>query len=295
MGSLLRAATAVAAGSVFVAGARGGSTAGSAVVFSATPSGSSIEQLFSIQPSGAGLRQITRGAHPAVDPAFSPAGTKLAFARSGVGIFTVSPGGGGLHRVTTGGRDSYPTWSPDGKRIAFIRPIGAEWRLYVVQASGGRPRWLSHAPPAGRPTWTTKGLLIASGGDLLKIDTSSGHVLKYYGANIDAIWGLDSVTLSPSVSRLTFVGTRAPEPGDMECGEGPCQRFGLFIESLTTKVKKPRLIVKDSGPAAFSPDGTQLALVSAGKLEIRSVAGASRRLLSTGSAYPTDDGPPAWR
>ena len=31
--------------------------------------------------------------------------------------------GTGLHRLTTNGRDSYPTWSPDGKQVAFVRPF----------------------------------------------------------------------------------------------------------------------------------------------------------------------------
>jgi dipeptidyl aminopeptidase/acylaminoacyl peptidase len=294
MAALQRAAGAVAIGFVVAASACGVSKADGAIVFSATPSGSLVEQLFSIAPSGGALSQLTTGAKPAIDPAFSPTSATLAFARSGSGIFTVSANGSGLRRVTTGGRDSYPTWSPDGKRLAFIRPVGTKWRLYVVGAGGGPLRQLASAPPAGRPTWTNKGLLIASGGDLLQVATASGHVLKYYGANIDAIWGLNSVTLSPGVSRLTFVGARPPEPGDLECGEGPCQRFGLFMESLTTKVKKPALIVKDSGPAAFSPDGTRLALVSGGKLEIRSLAGTVEKMLWTGNAYPTDDGPPAW-
>jgi hypothetical protein len=130
---------------------------------------------------------------------------------------------------------------------------------------------LTKAPPAGWPSWTKAGLLIPSGGDLLRIDPASGKVLEYYGANMDAIWGLNTVALSPGVSMLTYVGAREPEPGDKECGEGPCQRFGLYLESLLTRAKKPRMIVKDAGTATFSPDGKWIVYANAGALKLRSV------------------------
>jgi hypothetical protein len=154
---------------------------------------------------------------------------------------------------------------------------------------------LGKAPPSGRPSWTKAGLLIPSGGDLLRIDPKTGHVLKYYGANIDAIWGLNTVALSPDLSKLTYIGARAPDPGDKECGEGPCQRFGLFSESLTAKKKKPRLLVKDVGPAVFSPDGAQLAYAGGGQLQLRSVTSGSTHALATGTVAPATSAPPAWQ
>lgn len=264
------------------------------IVFSATPPGEHVDQLYRIQSSGGGLQQLTKGAYPSDDPSFSPNGTRIAFARGGVGILTMNPDGSGLHRVTTNGRDSFPAWSPDGKRIAFVRPVGTKWRVYVASSAGDAPRRLAQAPPAGRPSWTKAGLLVPSGGDLLRIDDRTGHVLKYYGANIDAIWGLNTVAVAPDRTRLTYVGARAPEPGDMECGEGPCQRFGLYLESLTTKRKKPQMIVKDAGPAGFSPDGRQLAFTDGGKLVLRTLGGGSTAL-ATGGAYPTNAAPPAWQ
>lgn len=292
--SLRLAAVLAAAAVVLETSACGGGSTGDAIVFSAATAGSTA-QLFSIDASGAGLTQLTTGAHPAMEPALSPDGKELAFSRIGVGVFTLRNDGTGLHRVTTGARDSYPTWSPDGRRIAFVRPVGARWQLDVVPKGGGRPKWLSQSPPAGRPSWTKAGLLVPSGGDLLRVDPATGHVLKYYGANIDAIWGLNTVSLSPSATTLTFVGARAPEPGDKECGEGPCQRFGLYLESLTTRAKHPRLILRDSGPATFSPDGKQLALVTGdNKLELLPVGGGAPKLIATGSVYPSDTAPPAW-
>lgn len=252
-------------------------------------------QLYRVRSSGGGLRQITTGAKAAVDPAFSPLGRRIAFARLGVGIFTMNPDGTGLRRLTTNGRDSFPTWAPTGGRIAFVRPVGSRWRIFVLSASGGTPHVLGKAPPAGRPSWTKAGLLVPSGGDLLRIDPTTGRVSKYYDASIDAIWGLSTVSLSPDSSRLTYMGARAPDPGDKECGEGPCQRFALYLESLTAQKKKPHLLVKDAGPASFSPDGRELAYAAGGRLFLRSVASGSTHGLAIGTIAAATSAPPAWQ
>jgi hypothetical protein len=120
-------------------------------------------------------------------------------------------------------------------------------------------------------------------------------VLKYYNANIDAIWGLNSVTISPAVSLLTYVGARDPEVGDMECGEGACQRFALYVERLKAKKSRPQLLVKDAGPAAFSPDGHRVAFVAGGSLILHSATGKQQTTLATPSVTPQTTGPPAWR
>jgi WD40 repeat protein len=122
-------------------------------------------------------------------------------------------------------------------------------------------------------------------------------VLKYFGATIDAVWGLNTVSLAPDDSLLTYVGSRAPEPGDKECGEGPCQRFALYKESMLTKNKTPRLVVKDVGPATFSPDGRQLVFVAQNtKLQFWTLAtGRASKSVSIGANYATVAAAPAWQ
>ena len=106
---------------------------------------------------------------------------------------------------------------------------------------------------------------------------------------------MNSVTLSPNRSLITFVGARAAEPGDKECGEGPCQRFALYKESLLTKVKKPQKVTDDTGPAGFSPNGTQLAFVAHGGLVLWPLAGGTSTTIPTGDVTPTVSAPPAWQ
>jgi dipeptidyl aminopeptidase/acylaminoacyl peptidase len=277
------------------AGSSSAASTGNTIIFAATTADVHVDQLFSIQPSGEGLKQITTGSYPSDAPAFSPNGKRVAFERLGVGILTMNPDGSGLHRVTTNPRDSFPTWSPDGSHIAFVRPQGARWIPFIVATKGGAPKALKKSPPAGRPSWTTGGLLIASGGDVVKIDTKTGRVLKYLGADIDAIWGLNTVTLSPSRALLAFVGARDPIPGDKECGDGVCQRFGLYLQTMLPKPKRPQMIVRDAGPAAFAADGKRIVYAAGGQLYIRSVATGITTPIPTTGATPTGSAPPAWR
>ena len=278
-----------------LAASAGSATSDGLIVFPAMPSGKNVPQLYAVRPSGDGLTQLTSSAVAALDPDFSPNGKRIAFARAGYGIYTMNPDGTGLRRATTNARDAYPTWSPDGRQIAFVRPLGPAWKIFIVAASGGKPRLLHFAPPAGRPSWTQTGLLVPTGGDLLRADPKSGKVLKYFNASIDAIWGLNSVSVSPGVTSLTYVGSRDPVTGDMECGDGPCQRYGLYFENLTAKKKIGKLLVRDAGPAAFAPNGQRLAFVVNGALTLRSIASGTQVAIETPGITPVTSTPLAWR
>jgi TolB protein len=279
---------------VAVQTAGGTSSASRWIVFSAHPDGSGAAQLFRIETTGEGLQQITKGRLPATAPAFSPHGNRLVFVRLGSGIFSVKLNGSGLRRLTSGTRDSYPAWSPDGKRIAFVRPYRAQWRLYVMSASGGNVLRLRQAPPAGRPTWAADGkaILIPAAGDLVRVDVRSGNVLKYYGLTLD-IQTAQTATLSPNHRMIAYVGPRV-STGPDDCGEGPCPQYGLYLANVP-KPHRPRRIVNDTGPADWSPDGKTLAFVSRGVLTLWLVATKQRTDIATGPHVVTGDAPPAWQ
>ncbi len=264
------------------------------IVFAAHPDGSGPAQLFRIQTTGEGLQQITKGRLPATAPAFTPNGNRIVFVRLGSGIFSVKLDGSGLHRLTSGTRDSYPVWSPDGKRIAFVRPYRAQWRLHVMSASGTKLLRLPQAPPAGRPTWSAEGkaIRIPAAGDLVRVDSRSGKVLRYYGLALDIQTG-QTATLSPSRRMLAYVGPRI-STGPDDCGEGPCPQYGLYLARVS-KPHRPRRIVNDTGPAGWSPDGRSLVFVSRGALTLWVVASSQRTAISTGPHVATGDAPPAWQ
>jgi Tol biopolymer transport system component len=87
----------------------------------------------------------------------------IAYARSG-NIYVARPGG--LHRrfVTSG---VSPDWSPDGRRLLFVRPLARLTfdspigRMYAAGAHGEGLRRIGPPADASRPVWSPQGNWIA--------------------------------------------------------------------------------------------------------------------------------------
>jgi dipeptidyl aminopeptidase/acylaminoacyl peptidase len=292
LGACLCAVVAVVAAGQAASGA---SSPARWLVFSAHPNGATGPiQLMRIQTNGEGVRQITTGGKPATQPALSPDGKRIAFARLGSGIFRMNLDGTGLRRVTSGVRDIYPVWSPDGKRIAFLRPFQTEWRLYVVAPAGTGERRLPQAPPAGRPTWTPNGksILIPSAADLIQVDSLTGKIQRYFGLTLD-IQTTQTATVSPDIRSVAYIGPRQ-STGAEDCGEGRCPQYALYLARVPAP-HRPRRLVNDTGPAGWSPDGTILAYAHLDALTLRTVATGATRTIATKPHVAAGDSPPAWQ
>ncbi len=125
------------------------------------------------------------------EPAFSPDGRTIAFARGG-DIYSVRPDGSGQRRLSSGpALDSRPIVSPDGRTVVFERraAAGTAADLYVVGATGGGLRALTSGPaddseadfsPDGRTIVFVRGLAGAEGGndDLWSV-RPSGSALRH--------------------------------------------------------------------------------------------------------------------
>ena len=121
--------------------------------------------------------------------------------------------------------DDYPTWSPDGRRIAFLRgrhaSYGARPRrdpldgydLYVVNADGSGLRRLtlptrgSTVSCSGQVVWSPDGRTIYFGRYLVRTDGSGARRLPYIPST--AVW-------SPDGRRIAFTRMR------VRTGPGPC-------------------------------------------------------------------------
>ncbi|MDT0630117.1 CehA/McbA family metallohydrolase [Rubrivirga litoralis] len=116
------------------------------------------------------------------DPAPSPDGRTLALASRGW-LWLLDLETGVARRLTSGGAvDARPAWSPDGRRLAFVRDTGRETSIVVLDVEGGAERVV--AAEAGLeldPAWTPDGaaLVYAAAGEngvgLRRIDLATGE------------------------------------------------------------------------------------------------------------------------
>jgi TolB protein len=98
-------------------------------------------------------------------PAGELAGRQLLVATFRTGdteIFLVDPDSGDARNLTRSPRSSerYPSWSPDGKRVAFNSGRDGTFNLYLIDADGENLRQLTHekAPVVvGMQSWTADG------------------------------------------------------------------------------------------------------------------------------------------
>jgi len=94
-------------------------------------------------------------------PAWSPTGEWIAFAgranrKDKMDIFLVDVTGAQVRQLTHGeGSNEDPTWSPDGRLLAFSSTREGRSQIYVMDADGSAPRRIADVPGASStPHWS---------------------------------------------------------------------------------------------------------------------------------------------
>jgi TolB protein len=107
-----------------------------------------------------------------LDPAWSPDGTRIAFAASDFPglpavIALIEPDGEGYRPLEgTGASDITPVWSPDGTRIAFASFAQGDNDLYVMASDGTGLIQLTADPSSDiQPEWSPDGLYVVFASD----------------------------------------------------------------------------------------------------------------------------------
>jgi TolB protein len=257
-------------------------------------------ELYTITDDGGGFRKVTRNTQrrAEIQPAWSPDGTRIAFARSEAcrvplgscyAIWTVHADGTDLRRLTSTrvrvrGRlrplSSFaPTWSPDGARIAYVRgvePSGATI-LWVMNAEGTEKRRLAATSSADHPAWSPDGGRIAfsAGGsqDIYVLDVRDRQVRRLFNTPLLAESLPD---WSPDGQRIAY--EREDQGG-----------YDVFVMDADGRNRRDvsRHNATDSNPV-WSPDGTEIAFGSDRNEDLAifivsaDTAGAPRRLIAPG-------------
>ena len=208
-------------------------------------------------------------------------------------LYVMNADGSSVHRLgpTFSGFGSL-AWSPEGRRIAFVGPLGspATMAVYVTNADGSDPRKLTDtAPDLGSLAWSPDGRNIA----YVKGATCSpwprcGHA-EVWVTNADgsgrrrvAVGGNSELSWSPDGRSLVYASKYRPHPNN------PRVRY-LYVSNIfrvnADGSGKRRLT--DGGQPLWSPDGKQIAFIrwpgGRGELYLMNPDGSGqRRITHTG-------------
>ncbi len=252
------------------------------VIYTAIYFGQNDRELYAIDGDGRHLRQLTRNTVDDIEPAWSPDGRRIAFARGRLryrvprvaSIWTMRPDGTGARRVTRGRLDTDPSWAPNNKRIAFER----NGHVALVSADGGRVRVVA----TGRqPAWSPNGRLLA----VADADELGVSVIAPDASGLRTLFRTErhDETGTPIVSSPAWRPDGTGVTFDLLLDHGRWAEEWAVTASLDGSVSSQLQCTGDH--PAWSPDGAWLACdgISVGRGDAQ-----DRRTL-------TDGFEPAWR
>lgn len=224
--------------------------------------------------AGGGESNLTASPEPDLDPAWSPNGNRIAFARVPAGerrpsIYLMNANGSGLVRLTnSNAADRHPAWSPGGDWLAFVRSFPPEGRsqIWKIRPNGSGVTKLTGTGPGtinGSPVWYhdglaeriafTRAITGASFPSIRRIDAGSGgngKLLSGDGTSIHANpdWGVIG-----GQGTLAFELCCPGGGGDLakvdDKGTGP---FSFILQTPTTDEADPAVSAETPSRLAYA-------------------------------------------
>lgn len=196
--------------------------------------------------------------------------------------WTVRPDGTGLRRIDTGRSERSPSWSPDGRRLAFSangRGLNRQ-EIFISSPVGSNLRRLTHnSDDDAAPAWSPDGARLAFARYVRRAREYRLYVIRADGLGEFRLFRsrtcLGAPAWSPDGATILF---------HLGCGASAI----YAIDSLGRS--KAKLIAPGFSPA-WSPDGRRIAYLTPQRLMIANADGTGGTTLATSEAFTSG---PAW-
>jgi Tol biopolymer transport system component/imidazolonepropionase-like amidohydrolase len=200
------------------------------------------------------------------------------------GIWILPSRGGAATRITPELLEArQPSWSPDGRSIAFQGYDDGTWHIYVIPRGGGDAKAITSGPFDDRePAWSHDGSRIAFSSDRYGGITTIWTVAVSTG-EVHQLTTRDGwmPTWSPNDQEVTFVSADAGERTRRDA------RPGLYAVAADGGERYIATDVSNEGTpsaAAWDPEGTSLAYVTASGLHL--ARGTTSVTIGSGDVFP---------
>ncbi len=173
------------------------------------------------------------------------------------GLCVVRPDGSRRLRLTRGD-DRTPSWSPDGRYVAFSRRLGERSLIHVADARGQTVRRFGRGPVNDDPAWSPDGQSIAYSAGVgrssrIVVASASGEVVH----ELHTRGGFASrPAWSPDSKRIAYV----QQPDSDVANEGAPSR--ILVASADGSSQ--RVLVGSAGDPAWRPGGAEIAYIAYG-------------------------------
>jgi len=196
--------------------------------------------------------------------------------------------------LTTNGTSRSPSWSPDGRRIAYVEQevLYEKNHIALIDAAGGAPVRLTSADGYyGRPLWSPDGTRVAFSAFVTGVDQSQIYILDADGSKSTRVTPGAMSDYDPSWSpdglRLAFVRFR----GEV----GGAYHFDIVVSDVDGQnVRRVAEPPEFASAPAWSPDGRRIMFATPAGLYVVNADGSALTRITTPPANAFD-GAPTWR